>query len=101
MTQEEERFAAARRAALESVDRAEQRFKGVVLAAAAMETGLLATFLWLMDFDEPLHWLLLVSAGLVYGTLGIGLVALGAYVRMSTLRVLKALELRDGDAEAR
>ena len=83
---------AIRDQALETVDASESRFRKVIALAGLIETVLLGTFLFLMDFGNTLHWLILVSALLVYATLSVGLVALGAYVRTSTLRILTALD---------
>ncbi len=82
-----------RKSALESVDGAERRFKQFVILAAMCEAVLLTAFMLVMDRDVTLHWLILISSLLVYVTLSIGLVALGGYVRMNTLRVLTALDL--------
>ena len=53
-----------------------------------------------MDFDERLHWLLLVMTGLIYGTLAFGMCALGAYVRHGMLRILAAIEIAVSGQEA-
>lgn len=85
-----------RLAALDEVDRAERAFKAVIWAAGLVEATLLGTFLLLMDFGQRLHWLILVGAGLVYITLSVGLLALGAKGRVNTLQILKAIELANG-----
>ena len=82
-----------RKSALESIDVANRRVNWIMALAAAVEGGLLLTFFVVMDFDARLHWLLLISALLVYATLAVGLVALGSYVRVNTLRILKAIEI--------
>ena len=78
--------------ALDEVDAAERRFRMVVALAAVPEAILLTVYFVLMDFENVLHWLIFVAALLVYSTLAMGLVALGVYVRTSTLRVLRALD---------
>lgn len=83
---------ALRDKALNDVDAAESRFRKLIALAGLIEAILLGAFLVLMDFGDVLHWLLLVSALLVYVTLSVGLVALGAYVRTNTLRILTAME---------
>ena len=82
-----------RKSALDSVDVAEKRVKHALVAAAVIEGVLLATFFFLMDFGNRLHWLILVGALLVYATLGVGMLTLGAHVQACTLRILKAIDL--------
>jgi hypothetical protein len=72
--------------------------KLAIAAAAVVEAAGLLTFLLLMDFLDRLHWLLLVTAFLIYGTLAIGIIALGAYVNLATQRVLKAISLQGSSA---
>jgi hypothetical protein len=85
-----------RAAALERVARGERNLKIAIGGAAVAEAGGLASFLLLMNFQDRLHWLLLVMAILIYGTLALGIVALGAYVNLATQRVLKAIALQEG-----
>jgi uncharacterized membrane protein YbhN (UPF0104 family) len=87
-------------AALERVDRGRRYLTWAIIAVAMVEATLLVTFLLLMDYRDRLHWLLLVAALLVYCTLGLGLVALGAYVNLVTQRILKAIALQ-GEPESR
>lgn len=84
-----------RRMALDRVDRSRKAHLYWLVIAAIWEGACLVTFLLLMDIHDRLHWLLLVSAGLIYGTLGFSLIALGAYTRSGVLRVLTAIELLD------
>ena len=81
-------------AALERVDRGRRNLTRAIIAVAVVEATLLVTFLLLMDYRDRLHWLLLVAALLVYCTLGLGLIALGAYVNLVTQRILKAIALQ-------
>lgn len=83
---------AARRAALDQIDKSERARKRAVAVAGAIEAVLLVAILITADFGDPLHRLIFFSACLVYGTLGIGLVALGAHVNVSLHRVLRAIE---------
>jgi hypothetical protein len=53
----------------------------------------LVLFLTLMDRHNRSHLLLLVATVGCYTLIVLGLVALGAYVDRSVLRVLKALEM--------
>jgi hypothetical protein len=84
---------------LDTAEKAEKRFIQATLLAGLVEASLLVTFLLVMDFDQRLHWLLLIAAVLTYGTVAAGLVMMGAFINMNTLRVLKAIELigRDDD----
>ena len=63
-------------------------------AAAVVEAIMLVAFLLVMDFHDRLHWLILIAAFLVYGTLTLVVIALGAYMRHCIFRVLRALELQ-------
>jgi hypothetical protein len=78
---------------LDTAEKAEKRFIQATLLAGLVEASLLVTFLLVMDFDQRLHWLLLIAAVLTYGTVVAGLVMMGAFINMNTLRVLKAIEL--------
>ncbi len=84
---------------LDTAEKAEKRFNQATLLAGLVEGVLLVTFLLVMDFGQRLHWLLLIAAVLTYGTVAAGLVMMGAFINMNTLRVLKAIELiaRDDD----
>ena len=84
---------------LDTAEKAEKRFIRATQLAGLVEASLLVTFLLVMDFDQRLHWLLLIAAVLTYGTVVAGLLVMGAFINMNTLRVLKAIELigRDDD----
>lgn len=84
---------AIRRATLERVERSRSLVVKWIIATAIFEGLCLVGFFLLMDFGNRLHLLLLVMTFLIYGTLGLGMVALGAYTRFLNLRVLKAVEL--------
>ena len=62
-------------------------------SAAALEGAFLLRFLFLADFSNRLHVLLLLTAVASYSIVGVGFVALGAHVSRCTERVLKAIEL--------
>src|SRR5687767_10707999 len=83
--------------ALDGIAKAERTYKALFGVAAGVEAFFLAMFLVLMDFHDRGHWLLLVAAGLVYFTLSTGLAILGSYTNLSTLRMLKAVELLGRD----
>lgn len=82
----------ARAAALDRIDRAERSVKLWLGAVAVIEAALLLSYIALANFGNRMHLLLFVATLLVYLTLGLGLVALGAYVRQTNLRTLAAIE---------
>ena len=84
---------AAGRAALDRLDRANQRVTMTILLAAAIEAVLLVFVLMVIDFKDPLHQLVFLLAMLTYFTLGLAMVALGAHVSRVQERLLTALEL--------
>lgn len=84
---------AADRAALDRLDRANQRVTMTILLAAAIEAVLLVFVLMVIDFKDPLHQLVFLLALLTYFTLGLAIVALGAHVSRVQERLLTALEL--------
>jgi hypothetical protein len=84
---------AAGRAALDRLDRANQRVTMTILLAAAIEAVLLVFVLMVIDFKDPLHQLVFLLAMLTYFTLGLAIVALGAHVSRVQERLLTALEL--------
>ena len=94
------RLDAIRAAALDRVAKRERAFKLAILGAGVVEGGMLLTFLLLADLSNRLHLLLLVSAVLVYSTLALGLVALGAHVNRVGERLLMAVELLAGGDSA-
>jgi len=82
-----------RAAALARIDRSERNFKLAFFAAAVVEVGFIVSFLFLADFSNRIHVLLLISTVSCYSIVVLGLVALGAYFNRGIARVLKALEL--------
>lgn len=87
-----------RAAALTRVNRSERNFKLAFLGAAAVESLFIVLFLLAADLSNRMHVLLLISTVSSYTIVVLGLVALGAYVNRSVLRVLTAIEAgtRDG-----
>jgi Kef-type K+ transport system membrane component KefB len=83
----------ASQAALERLDRANQRVTRLILVAAAVEGVLLIAVLVAIDFADPLHRLLFLLSMLTYFTLGLAIVALGAHVTRVQERLMTALEL--------
>ena len=88
-----------RRTALDQLDKKEKASWWLHVAAAVVEGTGLVLYLWLMDFSDRLHWLIFIAACLVYGTLALGLFALGAEVRASVQRILRAIEEVGGAAQ--
>ena len=83
----------ASQAALERLDRANQRVTRLIVVAAAVEGVLLIAVLLAIDFADPLHRLLFLLSMLTYFTLGLAIVALGAHVTRVEERLMTALEL--------
>lgn len=80
------------REALDRVDRARRHYFGAFAAAAAIEGLGLGGFLLLSDLSNRTHVLILLAAVLTYGTIGLGLCALGAYTRWWALKIVSALD---------
>ena len=78
---------------LDRIDRRERAFKASFFGAVLLEALLLGAFLYVADLKNPLHVLILIASVLVYGTLALGLFALGAHVSRVGERVLAAIEL--------
>lgn len=72
-----------------------------MLSAAVLEAVFLATFLWLADFSNRTHILLLMAFAGGLSLFALAAVALGTYVNRHTLRVLRAVELLRGELNAR
>jgi hypothetical protein len=81
-----------RGAALDRIERGARNYRVAFWSAAALEGAFFLGFLFLADFSNRLHVLLLLAAVATYTIVGLGLVALGAHVSRCTERVLKAIE---------
>ena len=79
--------------ALDRIERSERQLKLVFLAGAVVEGAFLLTFVFLADFSNRVHVLILLATIAVYTILACGLAALGVHVNRCTERVLKALEV--------
>jgi hypothetical protein len=77
----------------DAIDTAERRRFWIIGAAAIFEGLGLVTYCLLADFSNRLHLLVFVAAMLVYCTIAIGLLALGAHSSVCTQRVLQAIEI--------
>jgi hypothetical protein len=82
-----------RASALARIERSERNFKLAFFAAAAIETLFIISFVLLADLSNRVHLLILISTVSSYSIIVLGLVALGAHINRSVLRVLKAVEL--------
>lgn len=82
-----------RTAALDRIDRAERHYKLAFFGAVAFEGLFLIAFLFTADFHNRTHVLLLLATVAIYTIIALGLVALGAHVNRSTLRILTALRV--------
>ena len=81
-----------RGAALDRIERGARNYRLAFWSAAALEGAFFLGFLFLADFSNRLHVLVLLAAVATYTIVGLGLVALGAHVSRCTERVLKAIE---------
>jgi len=84
-----------RRRVLDRMERSETMVKLAIVAAAIVEGACLILLLALIDFANRDQVIVLIAAVLVYMTIGLGLIALGAHVSRSTLRILQALDLAE------
>ena len=86
---------------LDRVDAAERHYRMAFFGAAALEALFLGIFLFAADFANRTHVLLLVGTVMTYSVVALGLVALGAHVNKSTLRILQAVDaVRDSHPRA-
>lgn len=90
---DEAKLETVRRAVLDQIDTAQRRYQLAFMGGVVAEAGLLAAFLLLANFGDRLQALLFLSTVGIYTIVVLGLVALGAWQRRSTLLVLNAIEL--------
>jgi len=88
-----------RKATLDQIDVADKRVKKLILVMGLVEGSMLIAYLVVMDFHDKLHWLLLIAAFLIYGTISAGLLTAAAYTKANTQRILKAIELGLNDVK--
>ena len=79
--------------ALARIERSERNFKLAFIGAVIVESAFIVSFLFLADFSNRLHVLLLISTVSCYSIVVLGLVALGTYINRGIARILKAVEL--------
>ncbi len=89
---DEEALDQIRRSALDQIDQQDKTSLRILIAAGIVEGTGLILYLVLMDFSDRLHWLIFIAACMVYGTLALGIFSLGAEVKASVQRVLRAIE---------
>jgi len=85
--------------ALAQIDKTRRHYRLAFFGAVALEGIFLMTFLFAADFHNRTHVLLLIATVMSYSILALGLVALGAHVNRSTLRVLQAIDALGGSRE--
>jgi hypothetical protein len=83
---------ALRAQVLARVDAAERHYRLAFMGAVALEGAMLAAFLVAADMSNRTHVLLLIGTVMSYSSIVLGLVALGAHVNRTTLRVLQAID---------
>jgi hypothetical protein len=81
-----------RATALTRINRSERNFKLAFFAAVVVESAFIVSFLLLADLSNRLQVLLLISTVSCYSIVVLGLVALGAHINRSALRLLTAIE---------
>lgn len=82
-----------RATALARINRSERNFRLAFVAAIVIESLFVISFLLLADLSNRLHVLLLIATVSSYTIVVLGLVALGAHINRSVLRLMKAIEL--------
>jgi len=78
---------------LKQIEQTERRYKLAFVAAALVEAAFFVAFFLLADLSNRVHLLILLSVVALYTIIAAGLMALGAHVSRSTLRVIQAIEM--------
>lgn len=81
-----------RASALAQMDRAQRNFRMAFFGALFFELLFTAGILWVANWRDPLHMLIVCCTGVIYMPVILGLVALGAHVNRVVLRVLARLD---------
>ena len=92
-TPDHDRMAHLRAETLDRIERSERWTKIFFVTAGVTEGIFLVLYVVFADFGERVHLLVFLAALLIYLTLAWAILALGAYVRTCTQRVLRAIEL--------
>jgi hypothetical protein len=83
---------AARKAALDEVEKNQRKARLFLTAAGITEAVLFVAILMVIDLHDSTHLLIFFCACLAYGPIAFGMVALRSYLDLSTQRVLTALQ---------
>ncbi len=86
----------ARTQALHDIDKFAKYFKLAIVGGCAIEVVLLSSLLWLMDFHNPTHLMLVIGFVGSYSIVVMALVALGVHVSRVAQGIVKALEVASG-----
>ena len=78
--------------ALRQMDVARRNFLAAFWGAVLFEGLFTLGIVYFADWKNPLHMLIVCCTGVIYMPVILGLVALGAYVNRSVLRVLARLD---------
>ena len=82
--------------ALHRIEKSERQIKWALVGAFVFEGLFLLVFLWAMERSNRTHLLLLISTVGGYTIIVLGLIVLGLYSNRNTARILKAIELLEG-----
>ena len=82
-----------RGAALDRIQRSQRNYRLAFYGAVLVELLFLGGFIFLADFGDRLHLLLLLATVATYTILALGLLALGSHVSRHTQLILRAIEL--------
>lgn len=81
--------------ALSRADAVERQYRFAFFGGVALEGVLLMLFLFVADLSNRTHVLILLGSVMSYSLVILGLVALGAHVSRTALRILQAIDGRD------
>ncbi|SRR5579885_716765 len=88
-------FEQVRNTALERIRQAERRYKLGLVVMLAVDAVFAALFFLVMDFNERLHWLMMIGLCGICGVIVVCVVNLSIYVDSATQTILKAIFARD------
>jgi hypothetical protein len=86
-------------AALNRIERSQKHYKMAITGAALVEALFFIAFVFLMDFANRTHVLMLVATMATYTIVGVGLVALGTHTNNNTQILLRAIEMLEKSLE--
>ena len=89
----------ARLQAIKQVDSAKTIFWVCIGLTGLCEASFLIALFMHLDWSDPLHRILAICTGLIYGTLGLAVMALGAYNRWWAMRIVQAVQLGPDETE--